>query len=238
MAKDKTNKVQKRNTPRGQGQLAQMWTVYKMTAKEDKTSLLWAGLAFALTLLAVVALSVVLFPGNTLNLVIFIVLGVMAAIVAAMVVMGRKAERAAYSRIAGQMGAVGAVLGSIRKGWRSAEMPVAVNPRSQDAVYRAIGPGGVILIGEGNRGRVKMLLEDERRKVNRVAPGAHIEFIYVTGDPEATQLPDLSKTLYKMKKNLNRAEISVVAKRLESLGMNIPIPKGIDPTKLGKMRRG
>ncbi|CAB4560413.1 unannotated protein [freshwater metagenome] len=117
-------------------------------------------------------------------------------------------------------------------------MPVAVNPRSQDAVYRAIGPGGVILIGEGNRGRVKVLLEDERRKVSRVAPGAHVEFIYVTGDQDATKLQDLSKALYKMKKNLNRAEISVVAKRLESLGMNIPIPKGIDPTKLGKMRRG
>jgi hypothetical protein len=62
--------------------------------------------------------------------------------------------------------------------------------------------------------------------------------VYVTNDAEATALPDLSKTLYKMKKSLSRAEISVVSKRLESLGMNIPIPKGIDPTKLGKMRRG
>ena len=55
---------------------------------------------------------------------------------------------------------------------------------------------------------------------------------------EATALADLSKTLYKMKKSLNRAEIGVVAKRLESLGLNIPIPKGIDPSKMGKMRRG
>ena len=136
------------------------------------------------------------------------------------------------------MGAVGAVLGNIRKGWRSAEMPVAVNPRSQDAVYRAIGPAGVVLIGEGSRSRVKVLLEDERRKVNRVAPGAPVNFIYVTNDPEATNLADLTRELYKMKKSLNRAEIGVVAKRLESLGLNIPIPKGIDPTKLGKMRRG
>ena len=136
------------------------------------------------------------------------------------------------------MGAVGAVLANIRKGWRAAEMPVAVNPRSQDAVYRAIGPAGVVLVGEGTRSRVKVLLEDERRKVSRVAPGAPIEFVYVTNDAEATALPDLSKTLYKMKKSMSRGEISVVAKRLESLGMNIPIPKGIDPTKLGKMRRG
>lgn len=238
MAKDKQTKNKKIKKAKGQGQLSQMWTVYKMTAKQDKTSVLWAGLAFALTLLAFVIFAVLSFPGNLLNLIIFIVLGAMFALIVAMIVMGRKAERAAYSRISGQLGAVGAVLGNMKKGWRTTDMPVSVNPKSQDAVYRAIGPGGVVLVGEGNRGRVKILLEDERRKVARVAPGAKIEFVYVTNDSEATGLADLSKALYKMKKSLNRAEISVVSKRLESLGMNIPIPKGIDPTKLGKMRRG
>jgi uncharacterized membrane protein YeaQ/YmgE (transglycosylase-associated protein family) len=191
-----------------------------------------------LVLGAFTAFTVLAFPGNIVNLVIFLIMGAMFGIIAAMVVMGRKAERAAYSRIAGQMGAVGAVLGNIRRGWRSAEMPVAVNPRSQDAVYRAIGPAGVVLIGEGSRSRVKVLLEDERRKVSRVAPGAPVNFVYVTNDSDATNLADLNRHLYKMKKSLNRAEIGVVAKRLESLGMNIPIPKGIDPSKLGKMRRG
>ncbi len=237
MAKD-TKKTTKARAPRSQGQLAQMWTVYKMTAKQDKTSVLWAALAFFLVLGAFVAFAAFAFPGNTLNLVVFIVLGFMFSLIVAMVVMGRKAERAAYSRISGQMGAVGAVLGNLRKGWRSAEMPVAVSPRTQDAVYRAIGPGGVVLIGEGSRTRLKMILEDERRKVNRVAPGASVNFVYVTNDSEATALADLTRELYKMKKALNRSEISVVAKRLESLGMNIPIPKGIDPRKMGKMRRG
>jgi hypothetical protein len=236
MAKDEKKK--KNRTPRSQGQLSQMWTVYKMTAQQDKTSVLWASLAFVLVLGAFTAFTVLAFPGNIVNLVIFLIMGAMFGIIAAMVVMGRKAERAAYSRIAGQMGAVGAVLGNIRRGWRSAEMPVAVNPRSQDAVYRAIGPAGVVLIGEGSRSRVKVLLEDERRKVSRVAPGAPVNFVYVTNDADATNLADLNRHLYKMKKSLNRAEIGVVAKRLESLGMNIPIPKGIDPTKLGKMRRG
>jgi len=236
MAKDENKK--KNRTTRTQGQLSQMWTVYKMTAQQDKTSVLWASLAFVLVLGAFTAFTFLAFPGNIVNLVIFIIMGAMFGIIAAMVVMGRKAERAAYSRIAGQMGAVGAVLGNIRRGWRSAEMPVAVNPRSQDAVYRAIGPAGVVLIGEGSRTRVKVLLEDERRKVSRVAPGAPVNFVYVTNDADATNLADLNRQLYKMKKSLNRAEIGVVAKRLESLGMNIPIPKGIDPSKLGKMRRG
>ncbi|MFM1983989.1 MAG: hypothetical protein RL723_424 [Actinomycetota bacterium] len=237
MAKD-TKNTKKTKANKAPGQIAQMWTVYKMTAKQDKTSLMWATLAFVLVLGAFVGFEVIAFPGNVFNLVIFIIMGAMFGLIAAMVVMGRKAERAAYSRISGQMGAVGAVLANIRKGWRAAEMPVAVNPRSQDAVYRAIGPAGVVLVGEGTRSRVKVLLEDERRKINRVAPGAPVEFVYVTNDSEATTLPDLSRTLYKMKKSMSRGEISVVAKRLESLGMNIPIPKGIDPSKLGKMRRG
>lgn len=236
MAKD--TKTTKNRAARPQGQIAQMWTVYKMTAQQDKTSVLWAALTFLLVLGAFIAFTTITFPGNVVNLVVFIIMGSLFGILASMFVMGRKAERAAYSRIAGQMGAVGAVLGNIRKGWRSAEMPVAVNPRSQDAVYRAIGPAGVVLVGEGSRTRVKVLLEDERRKVNRVAPGAPVSFLYVTNDAEATALADLSKTLYKMKKSLNRAEIAVVAKRLESLGLNIPIPKGIDPSKMGKMRRG
>ncbi|MFM6971547.1 MAG: DUF4191 domain-containing protein [Rhodoluna sp.] len=229
----------KTNNANNPGQLRQMWSVYKITAKQDKPAVIWSVALFAVIEAAFVLFSNAAFPGNVVNLVIFAVLGLLFGILAAMFVMGRRAERAAYSRIAGQLGAVGAVLGSaLRRGWRSAEMPVAVNPRSQDAVYRAIGPGGVVLIGEGNRGRAKILLEDERRKVNRVAPGAPVDFIYVTNDEEATKLADLAKALYKKKKVMSRGEISAVAKRLESLGMNVPIPKGIDPNRLGKMRRG
>ncbi|MEY4436826.1 MAG: hypothetical protein RL100_290 [Actinomycetota bacterium] len=220
------------------GQLSQMWSVYKLTAREDKSSVVWSIVIFIAVVAAAVVFASAAFPGNVLNLVIFSILGIMFGVLGVMILMGRKAEKAAYSRIAGQFGAVGAVMGSqLRRGWRSAEMPVAINPRSQDAVYRAIGPGGVVLIGEGTRSRVKLLLEDERRKVNRVAPGAPVELLYVTNDAEAVKLPDLSRSLYKMKRVMNRAEISVVAKRLESLGMNIPIPKGMDPTKLRAQRR-
>lgn len=231
MAKAQNNKPQ--------GQFRQMLGIYKITAQQDKMAVVLSVGAFLIALIAAIVYSTTAFPGNVVNLVIFIVLGTLIGVLLSMIIMGRRAERAAYSRIAGQTGATGAVLGSqLRRGWRSSEMPVAVNPRSQDAVYRAIGPGGVMLIGEGNRGRVKILLEDERKKVSRVAPGAPINFIYVTNDEGATALADLAKTLYKSKKVMNRSEISAVAKRLESLGMNIPIPKGIDPSKLGKMRRG
>jgi uncharacterized membrane protein len=97
MAKD-TKNTKKTKANKAPGQIAQMWTVYKMTAKQDKTSLLWAGLAFVLVLGAFVAFDAVAFPGNVINLVVFIIMGAMFGLIAAMVVMGRKAERAAYSR--------------------------------------------------------------------------------------------------------------------------------------------
>lgn len=229
----------KNNSANNPGQFRQMLKAYQMTAKQDKASVFWSAGTLILIEAAFVIGSSSAFPGNNINLVIFAVLGLMFGLLGAMFVMGRRAERVAYSNISGQLGAVGAVLGAaLKRGWRSAEMPVAVNPRSQDAIYRAIGPGGVVLIAEGNRGRAKILLEDERRKVNRIAPGAPVDFVYVTNDEDATKLADLAKTLYKKKKVMSRAEISAVAKRLESLGMNIPIPKGIDPNRLNKMRRG
>ena len=72
----------------------------------------------------------------------------------ALIILGRRAETAAYSQIEGQPGAVGAVLrSSLRSSWRGSEMPVAVNGKTQDAVYRAVGRGGVVLISEGPQSR-------------------------------------------------------------------------------------
>ena len=48
MAKDVKKSSKRANRP--QGQLAQMWTVYKMTAQADRTSVLWSALAFLVVL--------------------------------------------------------------------------------------------------------------------------------------------------------------------------------------------
>jgi hypothetical protein len=133
---------------------------------------------------------------------------------------------------------VGAVLGStLRRNWQAAEMPVAMNPKTKEAIYRAVGPAGVVLIGEGVRTRVQSLLEDERRKINRIAPGAPVHFIFVSGDEGSTPLHRLAPTLYKLKKGMSRSEITAVRNRLASMGMSLPIPKGIDPTKVRAQRR-
>lgn len=65
-------------------------------------------------------------------------------------------------------------------------MPVAVNGKTQDAVYRAVGRGGVVLISEGPKTRTTRMLEEERRKVLRVLPNVPVTFLYVDSkDPDA-----------------------------------------------------
>jgi hypothetical protein len=170
---------------------------------------------------------------------LWIVTGLLSAVLTFMIVMSRRAERNAYIQIEGQAGAVGAVLDSqIRRSWRTSPMPIAVNGKSREAVYRMIGPAGVVLIGEGSSARVQQMLEDESRRIARSAPGVQIHKIRVSVE-HGVRLYALLKTVYKLKKTLNRSEVTAVANRLDSLAgaSALPIPKGIDPMKARAPKR-
>jgi hypothetical protein len=52
------------------------------------------------------------------------------------------------------------------------------------------------------------------------------------------RLHALLSTVYKVKKSLNRSEVTTVANRLDALaGSALPIPKGIDPMKMRAPKR-
>lgn len=187
-----------------------------------------------------VALALLLAPwgSNPIGFVLYVILGVFSGILVAIIVLGRSAERAAYSQIEGQPGAVGAILkNSLRRSWIASEMPVHVSPKSQDAVYRAVGRGGIVLFGEGPRSRTQRLLEDERRKVQRIVPNVPVSFIYVGPDADSTPLHRITAELRRLKRALRKQEVLTVNNRLQSLGKNLlPIPKGIDPYKVRASR--
>jgi F0F1-type ATP synthase assembly protein I len=219
------------------GRIAQLLKIYKMTMAADKTAIWWALMALAIGVLAGVVLGATIGSATTTGFIVWITSGVMIGFLAGLLVMSRKAEAVAYGQIEGQPGAVSAVMKSaLKRGWRGSEVPVAVN-RNYDAVYRAIGPSGVVLIGEGVRSRVKLMLEDERRKVQRSVPGVDVKFIWVTQDDESTKLAKLAPTLFKLKRVLNRAEVSAIDKRLSAIATSMPIPKGIDPKRMRPQRR-
>jgi hypothetical protein len=216
------------------GRLKQMWQVFQMTRRYDSSIVWLLILCLVVPTGAAVVLGIVLSRANILGLVLYIIAGVLAGVLIGLIVLGRRAEKAAYGQIAGQPGAVGAVLKSgLRRNWTGSEMPVNVSPRTQDAVYRAVGRGGVVLIGEGPRSRTQPMLDKERANVHRILPNVPINFLYVGPDSDATPLHRIPARLNRYKNTLTRAEVTAVSNRLSSLGKNgLPIPKGIDPTRV------
>ena len=232
MARNKEAKAPK--PPKEPGRLKQMYQVFQMTRRYDSHAIWFMLLAFLIPVAASLVLAFLLSAGNIIGIVLYIIAGVLGGVLAFLIVLGRRAERAAYSQIEGQAGAVGAVLkSSLRRGWTASEMPVSISPKTQDAVYRAVGRGGVVLIGEGPKARTTRMLEDERRKVNRVLPNVPVNFLFVGPDEGSVALHRLPKEMNKFSRALNKAEIYAVSNRISSLGKNgLPIPKGVDPMRV------
>jgi hypothetical protein len=215
------------------GRIKQMWQVFQMTRRYDPT-ITWLLIASFLVPTGVgVALGLVFSRTNILGLVLYIIAGVLGGVLVLVIVLGRRAEAAAYSQIAGKPGAVGAVLKSgLRRSWTGSEMPLVVN-KSQDAVFRAVGRGGVVLIGEGPRSRTQPMLDKERANIQRVLPNVPVHMLYVGPDADSVQLHKIVPALAKYKRALTKAEVLAVNNRLSSLGRGgLPIPKGIDPTRV------
>ncbi|HUH53430.1 MAG TPA: DUF4191 domain-containing protein [Microbacteriaceae bacterium] len=217
------------------GRIKQMWQVYQTTKTHDRKLTLWLLLSFFGPIIAGVLIAW-LTPGNIFSWVLWIVTGLLTGLLIGMIVLGRRAEATAYRQIAGRAGAVGAVVqNALRRSWRGSEMPVAINPRTQDAIYRVVGKGGVVLISEGPSNRTKKMKIDEERKVKRVLPTVQVTHITVGPDPDSVPLENLSRRLLKLKKTLSKQEVLAVDNRLTSLQQAQPgigIPKGIDPTKV------
>jgi hypothetical protein len=211
----------------------QMWDVFQMTRRYDKTAVWWMLLGFIGPVAVGVIAAFLLSYGQLFGFILYIVAGFLLGVLLVVIILGRRAERAAYSQIEGQPGAVGAVLrSSVRRGWQASELPINVSPRTQDAVYRAVGRGGVALIGEGPKSRTQRMLEDERRTVTRILPNVPVTFLYVGPDAESIPLYKLAGAMRRIKPTLRKAEILAVGNRLDSLKKApIGIPKGMDPTR-------
>lgn len=142
----------------------------------------------------------------------------------------RLASSAAYSTIEGQPGAAASVLMSIRKGW-TITPAVSVN-KNQDMVHRAVGRAGVVLVGEGGYA-VQALIRDERRKMERFAPGVPVHEILIGTNEKEVSIRKLQKAMRKFPKKLTNVQLRELRARLKAVGgMNIPIPKGPMPKNL------
>lgn len=212
----------------------QLWAVFQMTRRHDPKAAWWMLAAFVGVLAITVAFGLLID-----RLWFTMVIGLPTALLVPLIIMGRRAERAAYAQIDGQPGASVAALGTIRRGWTVEKEPVAVDPRTQDLVFRAVGKAGVVLVSEGPAARVPKLLESEKRRVARVLPNVPVHLIQYGNEEGQVPIGKLVRTVQRLKGKLTAAETAEIAKRLKALGaMRLPVPKGIDPMRARPDRKG
>lgn len=224
----------KQKKPKKRRWYHQLWDVYQMTRKQNPLVTWWMLAAFVGVVAVALLIGVVAGPW-----VYALVVGVPFGVLAAMFVLSRSAEKAAYTQIAGQPGAARAALGTVRGGWTFEDEPVAVDVRNQDFVFRGAGRAGVVLVSEGPAHRVTRLLEQERKKVSRILSNVPVTLIQCGDGEGQVPLTKLARTVTRLKSTLTRAEVTEINKRLRAIGgMKLPIPKGVDPTRARPDRKG
>ena len=222
------------------GLFSQIRSLYTFTKGEFRW-LPWALIGALVVGVGVGVLIGFLIPPVALwSIILWGVSGVLLGLLLAMILLTRLSTRVMYKKLDGMPGATGHILSTgLGRSWVTSDMPVGVNPRTQDAVYRAVGRGGVVIIGEGARGRLTRLIGDERKKVSRVASGVNIEVLYVGHGEGEVPIAKLAKTIKALPKTVDRATLAAVVKRIDSVSQSVtslPIPKGIDPLRARAQR--
>lgn len=220
---------------KGPGFFSQIRSLYTFT-KAEFSWLPWVLAAVVVVGIGIgVVVGFLIPPAAIWSVILWGVTGLLFGLLGAMIVLTRLSTRAMYIKLDGMPGAAGHVLStSLGRSWVASEMPVGVNPKTQDAVYRVIGRGGVVIVGEGARGRLTRLVNDEKMKVQRVASGVPINVLYIGHGDGDIPISKLSATIKSFPKKVDRTTMAAVVKRVDSVSQSVtslPIPKGIDPMR-------
>jgi hypothetical protein len=212
--------------------------VYSRTLRADRVARWRVSIGFLLPLALGAFAANTLGNSSVFSSITWYVTGLLAAILTSMILLNRPAERLQLSQFEGKPGASMLILKNLlKRTFSGSEEPVGVNPRTQDMVFRIVGAAGIVVIAEGNRNTVRNLVEEQRRIAQKVANGVPFTVVYVGQEEHSVRLSDLGRHILKLKRSLNRREIRETNNRLGSMGLRLPIPKGIDPSKVRASRR-
>ncbi|MGI8768292.1 MAG: DUF4191 domain-containing protein [Propionibacteriaceae bacterium] len=218
--------------PTDMGRFRQIYQAYKVTHEYDPS------LPFLLAGAVLVPLLTGLVVGIVLARPLFIaylgLLGLLVGLMLAMLLLVRRAKRASYKRYAGQAGSAEVALNMLPKQWSSTAAIAAT--RQMDAVHRALGPGGLVLVGEGEASRVRALLTAEAKKHQRVNDRMTVTTLMMGQGQGQVPLEKLADHIRKLPKTLQPHEITEIKARLTALDAvrpRMPIPKGPMPTARG-----
>src|SRR3954452_1392411 len=209
----------------------QIWRAFQMQRREDKALI-------PLMVGAVVGTAVVLFGIGLLFGQQWFLLptGILAGVLLAVLIFGRRVQRNVYAKANGQPGAAGWALDSMRGQWRVTQ---AVAGTTQlDAVHRVIGRPGVVLVAEGAPHRTKGLVAQEKKRISRIVGQVPIYEITVGDEEGQVPLAKLQRHVTKLPRNIDKSQMDTVEKRLAALanrgGPAVPkgpVPKGAQQMK-------
>lgn len=214
--------------PKDWGTTKQVRESYKMAHEFDK-ALPWWLLGAGVVGIAIGVLLGVLFGPMWM----WVVLGVLLGLTLAMLVFTRRVRRATFSKFEGQAGSGEVALSMLdKKKW--IVRPALAATRGMDVVHRAIGPGGLLLILEGNTKAGRQLLTSEVRRHKQVAYKVDVQTIVMGNDEGQVPLRDLTDHIKKLPKVMTNDKVIEVNNRLKALDSmkgQLPIPKGPMPTR-------
>jgi hypothetical protein len=238
-AEIKAAKLAKKNSndPRDWPWYRQLLQTYKVTAEVDKQLNLMLIGAFVGSILLLTILGIFLQPWWMWSL-----LGVTAGVTADLWILLERAKRATFVRYAGQPGSAEVALSMLdKKKWEYT--PAITATRQLDVVHRVIGPPGIVLVAEGQPGRVKALVAAEVKKHEQIAYGVPVITVMMGDGEGQVPLTGLNKHITKQPKKLAAAQIADVKARLRALDAvrpKMPLPRGPMPSTKGaaKAMRG
>jgi hypothetical protein len=227
-------KLRKKNStdPADMGRMQQIKRAYTLTHEYDKLLPLYIWGSWALTIVVFVVI------GILLNQVVFLsILGVLTGMLVAMIFLVQRTKKATFKRYTGQAGSAEVALSFLSKQWVSS--PVIAATKQRDVVHRTLGPGGLVLIGEGESGRLRPLLGSEVKKHERIAYGVTVTTIMMGDKPGQVPLDKLADHIKKLPKVLAPNQVTDIRQRLRALDAvrpPIPLPKGPMPLNPRQMK--
>ncbi|TMM35892.1 MAG: DUF4191 domain-containing protein [Actinobacteria bacterium] len=204
--------------------LRQIGMVFSFTAKRDKWFLPLVITAFLLPLVGGTLLAT--FTGGW----IWLISGLMAALVAAMAVLSVRSNKAMMIEAERQPGAAASIIENMRGDWRVT--PGLASTTQMDFVHLVIGRPGVILVAEGNPSRVRSLLGQEKRRLAKVIGSAELHDVVIGHDEGQVPISKLRVTLMKLPRSLSGKEVNALDLRLKALTARPQMPKGAIPKNM------
>jgi Domain of unknown function (DUF4191) len=206
------------------GRIKQIGMIFAFTAKRDK---LFVPLIILSTLVAVgITVALIIFLHSWL----YLVAGLLLITLGALIVLNLRANKAMLSEAENQPGAAASIVEQMRGDFRVT--PAVASTTTMDFVHLVICRGGVVLLGEGEAGRVRPLINQERRRLSKVIGSAEMrDFIIGKGEGEVP-LQKLRMTLMRLPRTLTPKDVNALDKRLKALNARPQLPKGAIPKNM------